>query len=86
MALASAPAPRQLLTAVGQMRLLPVAQCVFRRAYRGADAPGEIFCSVWHAQQFALRLDDVPDQGLVANPGRCSAAASASGGMLMICT
>ena len=51
---------------VGQMQLVTVAQSVFRRACRCADATGEIYRSVRHAQQFALRLNDFLDQGLVA--------------------
>jgi hypothetical protein len=47
---------------IGQMQLLPVAQRVYRRARRSADATGEIFRPLGHAKQFALRFDHFPDQ------------------------
>ena len=51
---------------IGQIQLPAVTQGVFRHACRRANATGQVARSIRHAQQFALRLDDFADQGLVA--------------------
>ena len=51
---------------IRQMQLPAVTQGVFRHACRRANATGQVVRSTRHAQQFALRLDDFADQGLVA--------------------
>ena len=54
---------------IRQMQLPAVTQGVFRHACRRANATGQVVRSTRHAQQFALRLDDFADQGLVAGCG-----------------
>ena len=62
---ASARAPARP-TVSAKCSLPAVTQGIFRHACRCANAARQVVRSIRHAQQFALRLDDLADQGLVA--------------------